>query len=108
MIDKEGALHNVANYRNNKNLMFLLNNLHNLYNIAHKGNQTALCIYMDIMEGLKSDKLTENQRKCIWMKYYGKENNVYIAKELGIDESTVRKNLHGGIKRLGKIIEKEM
>jgi DNA-directed RNA polymerase specialized sigma subunit len=108
MIDREQSLLNIANYRNTKNVIFLLNNIYNLYKMGESGNQTAICIYMDLENALRSDKLTTNQRKCIYMKYFKKENNVFIGEQLNIDESTVRKNLHGGIKRLSKILEGDM
>jgi DNA-directed RNA polymerase specialized sigma subunit len=104
MINKEDALHNIAKYEDISSIIFLLRNIHNLYTMAHKGNQTALCIAMDLQNAIKDNRLTQKQQTAIKMKFMERENNVYIADQMGVTENAIRKHIKGGLKRISKIL----
>lgn len=102
--DSELALDNLADYKSITKIKLMLNTIYNLESMAYNGNQVALCIWIDLTEALKSPKLTNRQQQCLNMRYLQKENNIYIADQLSITESAVRKNLEGGLKRIRKIL----
>jgi DNA-directed RNA polymerase specialized sigma subunit len=104
MIDKEVALHNMANYNNYNNLIFLLQNYHNLRNMCYRGNQTAICICLDLELAMNNEYLTEKQKKALKLKFFYKETNAYISEEMNVSENAVRKYIKGGIKRMSKIL----
>jgi RNA polymerase sigma factor (sigma-70 family) len=103
MID-EDALYNMANYESIIRIKMFLGQMLLLQKMSEQGIQTAQCIYMDLEQAIKSNKLTNRQQECLRMKYIDKETNVWIGNELGISESAVRKNIEGGLKRVRKIL----
>ena len=105
MIDREDALHNIANYKNLNAIKYLLLNLHKLEKAAYAGNQTAHCILMDMQIAMESEKLTDKQREVLYQKYIIGNNNVKIAEIMGVTENAIRKHLAGAIKRIRKILE---
>jgi DNA-directed RNA polymerase specialized sigma24 family protein len=105
MIDREDALHNIANYNNPNVIKYLLLNIQKLEKQSYAGNQTAHCILMDIQIAMTHEKLTEKQREAIYQKYVVGHNNVKIAEIMGVTENAIRKHLQGAIKRMIKILQ---
>jgi DNA-directed RNA polymerase specialized sigma24 family protein len=104
MREKEDALENLADYSSIPHLKHILNNIYQLKKLSEKGNQTALCIVIDIEIALKSTYLTEKQKKVLKMKFFGKETNDFIAEQMNISETAVRKHIQGGLKRIQKLL----
>jgi RNA polymerase sigma factor (sigma-70 family) len=102
--EREDALDNLADYTSLFKLKFLLSNLMKFHTMAESGNEVAHCISIDLTQALKSQKITNRQQQCLTMRYIDKETNTYIADQLNITESAVRKNLEGGLKRIRKIL----
>ncbi len=104
MIDREDALDNVAQYESIAQLKHILKNMNNLRQMAEKGNQTAHAIWMDLDMALRNKYLTDKQRKVMYMKFIGKETNNYIAQEMNISETAVRKHINGALKRIQRLL----
>jgi DNA-binding NarL/FixJ family response regulator len=100
----EDVLFNFADYSSLKKLKLLLSSLEKLKTMAHSGNSMALCIFIDLTEALKSAKLTNRQQQCLHLRFVRGEQNNYIAEQLNITESGVRKNIEGGLIRLRKVL----
>lgn len=104
MLDKEDALDNLADYTKIRRIKLMLSKIHELRKLAHSGNQTAHCIAIDLQNALESEKLTKKQRYALEQRFIMKETNTYIADQMKITESAVRKHLEGGLIRLRKIL----
>jgi DNA-directed RNA polymerase sigma subunit (sigma70/sigma32) len=103
-LEKEVALDNLADYTSITKLKLMYQNIHKLETMMYGGNTTAQCIWIDLTEAMKSNKLTNRQKQCLELRYIFCETNVKIAEDLKIGESGVRKNLEGGLKRIRKIL----
>ena len=53
------------------------------------------------------NRLTEEQRQVLWMKYYRGMNNRQIAKKIGIDESAVGSRLRRALTAIRRMIGEE-
>lgn len=106
MIEKEDALDNLADYSSMPHLKHILGNIHRLKKLSESGNQTAMCIVMDLEKALSSNILTEKQKKVVLMKFIGKETNDYIAEQMNISETAVRKHIQGAMKRIQRFLLK--
>lgn len=105
MIDREDSLHNLADYKNLNVIKYLMMNLPKLEKAAEMGNQTALCIIIDIKKAMNSEMLTKKQREAIYQKFVVGHNNVKIAELMGVTENAIRKHVAGAVKRMRKILE---
>ena len=103
---QEDALDNLADYSNMVNLKFIFGNILSLRKLAESGNQTALCIVMDLESALNSNVLTQKQRQVVIMKFIGKETNDYIAQQMNVSETAIRKHIQGAMKRVQRFLLK--
>ena len=104
-MDKEEALNNLAKYESLPHLKHIMGNIFEMKKLAEGGNQTALCIVMDLEKAIYHPTiLTEKQQKVVIMKYLGKETNDYIAEQMNISETAIRKHLQGALKRIQRFL----
>ena len=106
MLEREGALDNLAKYESLVHLKHIMTKLNDLDKMSHKGNQTALCVVMDIERAIKNS-LTEKQKQVVILKYYHKETNDYIAEIMNVSEMAIRKHLKGALKRISRFLTKK-
>ena len=104
MKEREYVLSNLADYESINHFIGMLKKIHELKKLSESGNQTAHAIWIDLTTAMKSEVLTEKQKEIVWMKYYEKETNTYIAEHYNISETAVRKHLRGATKRMMKLL----
>lgn len=107
MDTNEESLLAQANYRKFKTLKKLYKSYYNLEKEALKGNQTALCIFLDLRAALEPSKriVTIKQRFAIVYVLINEYTLEEASTILQCSPSTISKHIQGGLKRISKALE---